>query len=289
MLQNIEPHEMHNEFRKQNPKMKDYLIVFNGSQTLLKKVGDNFSIPTFEDFEQSGVAEALRIPCHYLISIDDSAYFLADDFLNVASTEALESTLKDYEFASNRAFRSLVRCEDRLGGATSAHIARWESLNKFCGRCGEAMSRGETERSMVCPACKNTVYPKISPVVIVAVHDGSRLLMARNLDNPNKKLMFLISGFVEIGESLEQACAREVLEEAGVRIKNVKYFGSQPWPFSESLISGYTAELDGEASLKIQTSEIEKACWVERKDIPPYDTSVSISCAMIESFRTQKS
>ena len=102
---------------------------------------------------------------------------------------------------------------------------------------------------MICPSCKNTVYPKISPVVIVAVHNGNELLMARNLDNPDKTRMFLISGFVEIGESLEQAVKREVLEEAGVRVKNIKYFGSQPWPFSESLISGYTAELDGDPTI----------------------------------------
>lgn len=283
MLHNIEPHIMHNEFRVQKPKITDYLIIFDGTQTLLKKVDDVYNVPKFLDFE--GVVDVERIACHYLFCIDDVAYFLADDFHDVVSAGSLDSVSKKFEFVGNRVFRSLLNREERLGGATAAHIAKWESLNKFCGRCGHVMVRGLKERSMVCSSCKNTVYPKICPVVIVAVHDGDKLLMARNLDNPNKKLLFLISGFVEVGESLEQAAAREVMEEAGIRIKNIKYFGSQPWPFSESLISGYTAELDGSATLSIQESEIEKACWVRREDIPPYDTSVSISSALIENFR----
>lgn len=276
MLQDIEPYQMHNEFRVQTPKPSDYLIVYNGENTLLKKVGDNYVVPRFSDFD---AAKSLTFPCHYLLSIDDEAYFLLDD--ENRSRVAPEG----FEFVGNRTFRMLCSPLERLGGATSAHIARWESLNKFCGRCGVAMTRGSRERAMVCPACHNTVYPRISPVVIVAVHNGNELLMARNLDHPDKTRLFLISGFVEIGESLEQAVAREVMEEAGIRVKNIRYFGSQPWPFSESLIAGYTAELDGDATLHIQESEIERACWVKREDIPPYDTSVSISCCLIEAFR----
>ena len=146
------------------------------------------------------------------------------------------------------------------------------------------MTRGEKERSMVCPKCGNVVYPRISPVVIVAVRNGDKLLMAHNIDNPNPRL-FLISGFVEIGESLEQAVHREVLEEACVKVKNIRYFGSQPWPFSDSLIAGFTAELDGDDTIHIQEAELSEAMWVRREDIPEYETDVSISCCLIENFR----
>lgn len=291
MIQDIAPHKLFNEFRFQAPKPSDYLIVFYGEKTLLKKVGDHFEIPRFSDLASLAYSKACvlsQVPCHYLLSIDEDAYFLLDDVSFVVNeTGETVSAPMGYEFVGNRVFRTLESPLERLGGATSAHIAKWESLNCFCGRCGSKMERGTRERSVVCPACKNTVYPRISPVVIVAVHNGDELLMARNLDHPDKSRLFLISGFVEIGESLEQAVAREVMEEAGIRVKNVRYFGSQPWPFSESLISGYTAELDGDATLKIQESEIETACWVKRADIPPYDTSVSISSALIENFRTQ--
>ena len=270
MIHEIAPHKLDNEFKVTTPKPTDYLIIFNGEQTLFKKDGDNYVIPKVSNFPQC--------ECHYLISIDNDAYFLCNT--------NLPEVPEGYEFRGNRTFRTLANHLERLGGATSAHIAKWESLNKFCGKCGCMMKRSTKERAMVCPACKNTVYPKISPVVIVAVRNGNELLMARNLDNPDKTRMFLISGFVEIGESLEQAVKREVLEEAGVRVKNIKYFGSQPWPFSESLISGYTAELDGDPTIHMQEAELACATWVKREDIPEYDTSVSISSCLIENFRS---
>ena len=270
MIHEIAPHKLDNEFKTIAPKPTDYLIIFNGEQTLFKKDGDNYVIPRVSDFPQC--------ECHYLIGIDDSAYFLCNT--------NLPDVPEGYEFRGNRTFRTLANHLERLGGATAAHIAKWESLNKFCGKCGCMMKRSNGERAMVCPACKNTVYPKISPVVIVAVRNGNELLMARNLDNPDKTRMFLISGFVEIGESLEQAVKREVLEEAGVHVKNIKYFGSQPWPFSESMISGFTAELDGDPTIHMQASELACATWVKREDIPEYDTSVSISSCLIENFRS---
>ena len=271
MIHEIAPHKLNNEFKTISPKPNDYLIFFNGEQTLFKKAGEGvYEIPRVRDFP--------NCESHYLISIDGDAYFL----YNTNLPEIPEG----YEFRGNRTFRTLENHLERLGGATAVHIAKWESLNKFCGKCGCMMKHSTKERAMVCPACKNTVYPKISPVVIVAVRNGNELLMARNLDNPDKTRLFLISGFVEIGESLEQAVKREVMEEAGVRVKNIKYFGSQPWPFSESLISGYTAELDGDSTIHMQEAELATAMWVKREDIPEYDTSVSISSCLIENFRS---
>lgn len=276
MLHEIAPHKLYNEFRTQLPKPDDCVIVFDGEKSLLKKQGESFVIPRIKDFGES------PLPCHYLFSVDDVAYFLAEP--GCAESMA-HSVPAGFEFKPTRTFRYMESPLERLGGATAAHIAKWESLNRFCGRCGCATVRGEHERSINCPKCGNVVYPKISPVVIVAVHNGDELLMARNLDNPDKSRLFLISGFVEVGESLEQAVHREVLEEAGVRVKNVRYFGSQPWPFSESLISGYTAELDGDPTLRVQESELATAAWVKREDIPPYETNVSISSCLIENFR----
>ena len=270
MIHEIAPHKLNNEFKDITPKPTDYLIIFNGEQTLFKKASEDvYEIPRVSDFP--------KCECHYLVSIDDSAYFLCNTNLPEIS--------EGYEFRGNRTFRTLENHLERLGGATAVHIAKWESLNKFCGKCGCMMKHSTKERAMVCPACKNTVYPKISPVVIVAVRNGNELLMARNLDNPDKTRLFLISGFVEIGESLEQAVKREVMEEAGVRVKNIKYFGSQPWPFSESLISGYTADLDGDPTIHMQEAELATATWVKREDIPEYETDVSISCCLIENFR----
>lgn len=275
MIHEILPHKLNNEFKICGPKSTDFVIRYDGAKTLLKK-GTAYTIPRVGELLELEGKSLGNFEGHYLFSIDETAFFLDD---SVACGDAPEG----YEYMVSRTFRNMNPVE-RLGGATAAHLAHWESLNRFCGRCGREMVRGEKERSMVCPKCGNVVYPRISPVVIVAVHNGDKLLMAHNIDNPNPRL-FLISGFVEIGESLEQAVHREVLEEAGLRVKNVRYFGSQPWPFSDSLIAGFTAELDGDDTIHMQKEELSEAMWVRREDIPEYETDVSISCCLIENFR----
>ena len=278
MIHDILPHVFNNEFKIADPKPTDFIIRYDGAKTLLKKVDGGYAIPRVGELlalENKALAD---FEGHYLFSIDDTAFFLDD---SKATFEA--EAPSGYEYMGNRTFRAMNPVE-RLGGATATHIAHWESLNKFCGRCGNVTIRGEKERSIICPKCGNVVYPRISPVVIVAVRNGDKLLMAHNIDNPNPRL-FLISGFVEIGESLEQAVHREVMEEAGLRVKNVRYFSSQPWPFSDSLIAGFTAELDGDDTIRMQKEELSEAMWVKRENIPEYETDVSISCCLIEDFR----
>ena len=146
------------------------------------------------------------------------------------------------------------------------------------------MSRKSDERAFVCKECGNLVYGKICPVVIVSLTWGDKLLMAHNLNNPDPK-PYLISGFVEMGESLEQAAVREVKEETGVSIKNLRYIGSEPWPFSNSLIAGFTAELEGSPAITVQRSELSFAKWVARKDIGEYTGRLSISGTMIKRFK----
>ena len=284
MIHDILPHKLNNEFKICDPKPTDYLIRYAGGKTLLKAnnaatsgtTGVAYSIPRVGELLELEGKSLGNFEGHYLFSIDETAFFLDD---SVACGDAPEG----YEYMVSRTFRNMSPVE-RLGGATATHLAHWESLNRFCGKCGHPMVRGEKERSMVCPKCGNVVYPRISPVVIVAVHNGDKLLMAHNIDNPNPRL-FLISGFVEVGESLEQAVHREVLEEASLRVKNIRYFGSQPWPFSDSLIAGFTAELDGDDTIHMQEAELSEAMWVRREDIPEYETDVSISCCLIENFR----
>ena len=275
MIHEILPHVLNNEFKVADPKPTDFVIRYDGAKTLLKKVDDGYAIPRVGELLALEGKTLADFEGHYLFCIDDTAFFLDDS----ASAEVPAG----YEYMGSRTFRGMNPVE-RMGGATAVHIAHWESLNKFCGKCGNVTIRGDRERSIVCPKCGNVVYPRISPVVIVSVRNGDKLLMAHNIDNPNPRL-FLISGFVEIGESLEQAVHREVMEEAGLRVKNIRYFGSQPWPFSDSLIAGFTAELDGDDTIRMQQEELSEAMWVKREDIPEYETDVSISCCLIENFR----
>lgn len=128
------------------------------------------------------------------------------------------------------------------------------------------------------------VYPAIAPVVMVAVTNGDKLLMTKYADRPLFQWV-LISGFVEIGETLEEAAKREVFEETGIRIKDLQYFGSQPWGFSNSIIVGYTAKLDGSDKIHLDTKELAMAAWHSRTDLPKELTDISITYEMIEALR----
>ncbi len=274
MMYEIAPHVMHNEFRVQKPKPSDLVIYTEGTKVLLKKSGDSFSIPTVSDAEKScpKISESL----HYLFSIDDRAFFSSDmDFT---------SGSRELEFTGNRFFRTMPELSLAFGGAVAAHISRWEQANRFCGHCGNPMTRKSDERAFLCKHCGATVYPKICPVVIVSVTWEDKLLMARNLNNPDPK-PYLISGFVEVGESLEQAAAREVREEAGISIRDIRYVASEPWPFSNSLIAGFTAKLSGSPEITVQESELSFAKWVPRGEIGEYTGRLSVSGTMIRRFK----
>jgi len=278
MIHEIAPRVMHNEFRSQFPLATDYLFYFEGENVLLCKNGDSCTLPTFEKIAADN--EGLFPLAHYLFSIDETAFCL---------TEKKPVALNDsFVMESARCFRHFAEPWLGFAGATASHLWCWERVNKFCGVCGSKMDRHKKERAFTCSHCENIVYSRIAPVVIVAVNSGDKLLMARNLNNVIQKL-FLISGFVDVGESLEEAVVREVKEEMGIAIKNIRYITSQPWGFSNSLIAGFTAELEGDGTLHIQEDEIAEAAWVDRKDIPEYDPSLSISSLLIEMFRKQQS
>lgn len=274
MMYEIAPHVLHNEFRVQKPRLSDFVVYTEGTKVLLKKSGTSLCIPTVADAENAcpKVWESL----HYLFSIDDSAFFSSDRNFAIGSLE--------FEFTGNRFFRTMPELSLAFGGAVAAHVSRWEQANRFCGHCGNPMARKSDERAFVCAHCGTTVYPKICPVVIVSVTWEDKLLMARNLNNPDPK-PYLISGFVEVGESLEQAAAREVREETGISIQDIRYVASEPWPFSNSLIAGFTARLSGSPEITVQESELSFAKWVPREEIGEYTGRLSVSGTMIRRFK----
>ena len=128
------------------------------------------------------------------------------------------------------------------------------------------------------------IYPKICPAVIVAVHDGDRLVLTRYKDRPIKHLA-LIAGFNEIGETIEETVHREVLEETGLRVKNLRFYKSQPWVFTDTLLFGFFAELDGSGRITVQEDELAEANWYPRSEVPADTAHMSLTAEMIEQFR----
>ena len=166
------------------------------------------------------------------------------------------------------------------------HLHRWYRDSRFCGRCGAPLSPASGERALICNACGKVTYPRISPAVIVAVTDGDRVLMTRYAHGPYRQRA-LVAGFVEVGETAEQAVAREVREECGLNVKNVRYFGSQPWGLSGALMLGYFAELDGDPAPTLVDGELSWAGWVDRRDIDASD-DYALGRQMVEAFRDRR-
>ena len=147
------------------------------------------------------------------------------------------------------------------------HLLGWDKSSKFCGCCGSKNERKENERAKKCPGCGAIQYPRISPAIIVAITKGNQLLMAHNA-NFREGLYSIIAGFVEQGETLEMAVRREVFEEVGVKVKNIKYHHSRPWNSLDSLMFGFTAEyVEGE--IKVDGKEIVDAGWYDKDHLPP--------------------
>ena len=165
----------------------------------------------------------------------------------------------------------------------SLQLSEWRRNNQFCGVCGKKMKMHETERAMLCECNNVLVYPRISPCIIVLVTNGEELLLAHNKNFPGT-FYSTLAGFIEAGESAESAIHREIFEEVKVKVQNIKYFGSQSWPFPSQLMLGYHAEyLEGE--ITPDGEEIDLADWFHYKDLPNVPTgNISISGQLIESY-----
>ncbi len=165
-------------------------------------------------------------------------------------------------------------------------MVAWDRTHRFCGQCGAPTEDEPHERAKRCPACGLIGYPRLSPAIIIAVvrktDQGDRLLLARNHRFPTGRYS-VIAGFVEPGETLEECAQREVCEEVGIRIRNVRYFGSQPWPFPNSLMIAFTAEYAG-GEITLEESEIAEAGWFAAGALPDIPPRMSISRRLIDWF-----
>lgn len=161
-------------------------------------------------------------------------------------------------------------------------ITHWERSHRFCAGCGAPLTSKTTERAKRCEPCARDFYPPVVPAIIVRVERGDAILMTRQSRFP-KGMYGLVAGFLEPGETLEGCVAREVLEETGVRVKNVRYFGSQPWPFPHQIMIGFTAE-HAEGEIVVDTTELEEAVWSRRNAMPMLPPPLSIARQLVDDW-----
>lgn len=187
-----------------------------------------------------------------------------------------------YEFETLRSF--LGRVEEPVFNliGRAKQIVEWHRNHQHCGQCGGATVPSDFDRSRQCPDCNQLYYPRLAPSIIVLVTRGEELLLARNV-HARGKFYSTLAGFIEPGESIEEAVHREVREEVGIRIRNLAYFGSQAWPFPNSLMLGFHAEYDS-GEFVLQDDEIAEARWFHYTDLPHRPTNISISGWLIDDF-----
>jgi NAD+ diphosphatase len=171
-------------------------------------------------------------------------------------------------------------------GAIALQIVVWDRKHTYCGQCGMKFSESTTEFAKVCSKCQNILYPQLAPAVIVAITKDEQILLARNR-RFSLPIYSILAGFVNVGETLEEAIQREILEEAGLEVEKIKYFGSQPWPFPNSLMLGFTAKWKA-GEISVDNEEITEAAWYSRDCLPKIPSTISIARKLIDNFLSTK-
>ena len=325
MIQDILPHKYDNSF-KQPALAKDSFLLYIHRGTILLRgrdeqgeenqeqgkkqdyrekiyasahtlpAPDALELPAAAQLEKTGLSPGLSARAEYLFSIDEIPYFMVrsaegDPALKLAEEENQETFQEDgsgkFSFQGPAYFRIMQPEYQAFAAITAVQLFRWKESRKFCGCCGSRTEDSRTERALVCTKCGHTEYPKICPAVIVAVMDGDRLLMSRYKGRAYRGYA-LIAGFVEIGETFEETVRREVMEEVGLKVKNIRYYKSQPWAFTDTEMIGFFAELDGDDAIRLQEDELSEAGWYHRDEIPEDVSSISVGSEMKMAFKHQR-
>lgn len=263
MYQTIIPHQFKNHYNPVSPKKNDVILSYDGRNILLK---EDRSFYHYEDISQ-------EITLRYLFQIDNTNYFLGDlMYLHPISLDI--QSLRKYEPKV-----------DAFAAITGWHLYDWYRNNVFCGRCSSRMEDDKKERAMRCPNCGNLVFPRINPVVIVAIKNDKDELLVTKYAHAAYSKYALVAGFIEIGETAEEAAIRETKEETGLTITDLTFYKDQPWAWSSSLIFTFIAYAHGNQTISLDDEELKIAEWVTREDsyVDPLDDA-SITAEMIQRY-----
>ncbi|MCR5614297.1 NAD(+) diphosphatase [Treponema sp.] len=194
-----------------------------------------------------------------------------------------ENLPKEYYSMTLREFFALHSEKENFLAFRARALATWHSQTKFCSCCGTKLASHKTLTAMQCPSCNSIFFPRISPCIIVLVHKGDKILLAKHVQR-NKDIYACIAGYIEAGESAEEAVRREIKEEVGINVKNIQYRGSQSWPFPDQFMIGFTAEYES-GDIVLQKEEIADAQWFDPDNCPACPKPGSIAYRLINSAR----
>ncbi len=246
-------------------------FVFAGGNLLVRPVADRFELPAASVWPFAKLATTRRL---YLGSLRGQSCHAAEVETHIAPP--------GMAFESLRAL--WTRLDEGLLGVAShaAQLIEWDRSHQFCGGCGAPTQRRADERARHCAACGSIAYPRLSPVVMARVVRDGQILLAR-APRFAPGVYSVLAGFVEAGETLEQAIHREVAEEVNIRVGNLRYFASQSWPFPHSLMIAFTAEY-AEGELRADGREIVDAGWFAPDALPGLPSPMSMAWRLIQDF-----
>ena len=271
MIHEIAPEILDNQYRRENIQDDSSIMLFFEGRLLLSTKNGQISYPRYAQVKNK-IGRYV-----YLFSLSGRGYFLAEPLFT-------ETEYEGFQAVTAIQLRDKQPVSEAFAGMTALHLYRWYASVQFCGCCGNRAKHDENQRMMRCPSCGYMMFPKISPAIIVAVTDGERLLLTKYAGRKTAAYA-LVAGFIEIGETAEECVAREVFEETGLHIKNIRYYGSQPWGFDGNLMLGYTARLDGTHEIELDQNELATAVWLKPEEIPDIADYSSLTREMIRRFK----
>ena len=276
MIQEIFPHKFDNHYSG-NLMPDDDSIVFHFQEGKVLSCSDSQN--PFPKYSQIKIPDCLV----YLFSVDERKYFLLLDTVAIPPENYSYREAKTIRHAENVVKLNVFVL------FTALHLWKWYMNNRFCGFCGGDTVIDSQERALVCVHCRRKIYPRLNPAVIVGVTDGDRLLITRYARNKGVSYDALVAGFTEIGETLEETVEREVMEEVGLKVKNIRYYKSQPWGFSGGILAGFYCDTDGSSEINLDVSELSSAEWVQKSDIKGQPDNFSLTNEMMINFKNSES
>jgi NAD+ diphosphatase len=252
--------------------MRGLCFVCSGSQIIVSVEKNVFSIPVLEDLQKVGtipdevlyVGTIDDVPCYGIETLPDAEIPIGMEKKEIRHL---------FEFLDSKTFEMAL---------TASHMAHWNSSYRYCGNCKGNLIPQNGMRAKKCDQCGRLEFPRLSPAIIVLVEREGKALLGRSPRFAGE-FYSVLAGFVEPGESLEDAVHREIMEEVGIRIKNVTYFGSQPWPFPDSLMIGFIAQYES-GEITVDGEEIIDAEWFLPNNLPKIPGKISIARKLIDWF-----
>ena len=286
MIQDISPHHLDNVFHPgTSPGPDSILFIVSGSDVLACRSEDGISFPRHREVSAAAPSEASPdtgsgAGFTYLFRLDQTDCF----WLN-----AEISCPEKYHFYSLRELRK-SGCGPKylfFAAYTALQLINWYRDNAYCGRCASPTGHSLNERALICPRCLKTVYPRINPAVIVGVTDGDKIVLTKYAGR-DVPYYALIAGFTEIGETLEETVAREVMEEVGLRVKNIRYYKSQPWAMADDILMGFYCDVDGDTTIRLDRNELKEGGWYRREEVILQPDDYSLTNEMMKLFQEGK-